>query len=183
MKAYVAIGSNQGRRLFLLARAIYLIGRLEGVRIRRVSPLYQTEAVGGPRQADYLNGVLHLEITLSPSQLMAELLAIEQSLGRVRRLKWGPRVIDLDLLAIGNKIQNEKNLKLPHPRYHQRRFVLVPFCDLAPRFVHPLFGVQNRSLLRKLTPQGQKVTIVAQWKGTRFAPSKKRRKPRPPSSH
>lgn len=181
MKMFVAIGSNQGRSLSILARAVRAIARSSRVRLRRVSPVYKTQAVGGPEQRDYLNGVLEIETPLDPVNVMGRLLEIEKELGRVRRVKWGPRRIDLDLLAAGQLTLRSKTLRLPHPRYHRRRFVLTPFCDIAPRFLHPRLKIENRELLRKLTPMGQRVTILALWNGTRFSPSRKKRNPKPPS--
>ena len=182
MDAYVAIGANMGRKRFTLTRATRAIAALEGVRLHRVSPLYRTQAVGGPVQPAYLNGVLHLKTHLSPRRIMMALLSLERAMGRVRRIKWGPRVLDLDLLAVGKTTCRRTGLVLPHPRYHLRRFVLVPFCDVAPRFVHPRFGIRNHALLRKLTLPGQRVTMAALWNGTRFSPSKPKRRPKSPSS-
>ncbi len=176
MKAFIAFGANLGKTERNIAAAIYGLGRFARTRVTRVSRLYKTEAVGGPRQPDYRNGVLEIETALTPAALMRVLLMLERSLGRIRRVKWGPRVIDLDLIAYGRRRIRSRDLVVPHPRYHQRRFVLAPFCDIAPRFVHPRLRKQNRTLLRKLTLPGQRVTIVAQWNGTRFTPSKQKRK-------
>lgn len=183
MKAYIAVGANMAHPLAVINRALHLICQKRTLRLLDLSPLYRTEAVGGPRQADYLNGVVVLETPLPPQKLMLELLEIERQLGRIRRKKWGPRLIDLDLLAMGRSLCKSKTLSLPHPRYHQRRFVLVPFCDVAPRFLHPRLGHQNRTLLRKLTLPGQRVTIAAQWNGKQFAFFKKKRRTKPLSSH
>lgn len=176
MKAYVALGANLGNSKRTIEKAIRHLEGTPFISIQKVSALYRTQAVGGPKQPDFLNGVIEIQTTLSPFQLLASLLKVERALGRIRRERWGPRVIDLDLLAYGRKIIRRRSLAVPHPRYHERRFVLVPFCDLAPRFIHPSLKLQNRVLLRKLTPQGQRVTIAAQWNGTRLTPSKPRRK-------
>ncbi|MCG3205470.1 MAG: Bifunctional folate synthesis protein [Elusimicrobia bacterium] len=178
VKAYIAMGSNQGNSVSFLSNAVHFIRHLVGVKLLGVSSLYVTQAVGGPPQADYLNGVLMVQTSFAPQQLMLKLLDIERKLGRVRRTKWGPRSIDLDLLAVGQRVVRSRALLLPHPRYHLRRFVLVPFCDVAPRFVHPVLGLQNRTLLRKLTPLGQRVTIFALWNGTQFLPCNLKRKPK-----
>lgn len=176
MKAYIALGSNIGDRRKTLSRAVELLAGTDGVSLGKVSALYRTEAVGGPPQADYLNGVVAIETHLTPKALLSQLLGIEQKMGRKRRVKWGPRSIDLDLLAYGARRIKQPGLQLPHPRYHERRFVLVPFCDVAPAYVHPRIKSRNKVLLRKLTPQGQRVTIAAQWNGTRFTPSKTRKR-------
>ena len=165
-----------------LSRAVRLIASIEQTRVLKLSSLYRTEAVGGPRQSDYLNGVVGVETGLSPEELMENLLGIEKKLGRVRREKWGPRVIDLDLLAMGRLIRQNKKITLPHPRYHLRRFVLVPFCDVASGFVHPILMRTNRTLSSKLTLLGQRVTIAASWNGTQFSLSNRKRKTTSPSS-
>src|SRR4051812_10678031 len=122
MKAYVAVGANIGKPLVTIARAIPMLDDRASTAVTRVSALYKTEAVGGPRQSDYLNGVIEIETALAPAPLMRRLLAIERELGRVRRTKWGPRVIDLDLIACGRRQFRGPALTLPHPRYHERRF-------------------------------------------------------------
>lgn len=175
MKAYIALGANLGNCRRTITQVIRLLGCSQEISIEDVSRFYRTQAVGGPKQKDYLNGVAHLQTRLKPMELMDRLLQIERQLGRVRRKKWGPRIIDLDLLAYGSACVRRPGLEIPHPRYHLRRFVLVPFCDVAPRYVHPRLKLQNRSLLRKLTPHGQRVTIAAQWNGTRFTPSKSKK--------
>ncbi len=178
---YIGLGSNERRRKTQLERALRLVGALPGVRLIRVSPMVQSEPVGGPPQRDHFNGVAKLSVSLRPKQLLAELKKIEKRLGRkATGPKWGPRPIDLDILTYGKSRICQKNLVVPHPRYHQRRFVLVPFCRLAPHFVHPLLKRTNKALLRRLTPLGQRVTILARWKKDRFYPFKKRKSPANP---
>ncbi len=171
MKCFVAVGANLGDPLATINRAMRLIKRNRSIRFLRISPLYKTEAVG-PVQPDFLNGVLKIETTLAPLDLLKKLFSVEKKLGRVRREKWGPRIVDLDLLTYGAELCRTRKLILPHPRYHRRRFVLVPLCDIAPRARHPRLQRTHKSLLDKLTLKGQRVSIAASWNGKRFSPFK-----------
>jgi 2-amino-4-hydroxy-6-hydroxymethyldihydropteridine diphosphokinase len=147
------------------------LGHAREINILRISSLYKTEPVG-PSQPDFYNGVLQLQTTFSPEELLRRLFDIEKKLGRVRREKWGPRKLDLDLLTYGQELRRTRELTLPHPRYHRRRFVLVPLCDIAPRAMHPRLRRTHKRLLAKLTLLGQRVTIAASWNGKRFIPFK-----------
>jgi 2-amino-4-hydroxy-6-hydroxymethyldihydropteridine diphosphokinase len=170
-KAFIGFGANIGRPLRTVNRAVELLRRTSGIRFLRISSLYKTNPVG-PAQPDFLNGVIQIETTLNPSGLLKKLFLIEKKLGRVRRRRWGPRTIDLDLLTQGRALLRTERLTLPHPRYHRRRFVLVPLCEIAPRAVHPRLGLTHKALLSKLTVKGQRVTIAASWNGKRFSPFK-----------
>lgn len=172
--AYVAFGSNLGRRRATIERALAALATVDGIELRRVSALYETEPVGGPRQPSFLNGVAELLVTDGPARLLSALLQIERKLGRRRKTKWGPRSIDLDLITFDSRLVNETRLKLPHPRYHERRFVLMPLCDLAPNALHPRLNVTNRTLLKRLPVASQRVTMIATWKKSRFRPFAKR---------
>lgn len=173
--AYIAIGSNKGHREKTMAQAVRRIGKISRTRVKRVSPLYETEPVGGPRQNDYLNGVIEIDTNLTPTLLLKNLLRLEKALGRKRRVKWGPRRIDLDILTFGKLRLKTSTLTIPHPYYYKRRFVLIPFCKLAPKLRHPVLKMENKTLLRQLTPLGQRVTIFALWKNKRFYRFKKRK--------
>ena len=120
------------------------------------SPLYQTEPVGKKDQDWFVNGVCGVETSMKPRELRDFLLAIEMMMGRVRGERWGPRVIDLDILIFGNEAINEGDLQIPHPRLHERRFVLVPLRDIAPHLVHPLLGKTISQILSEL-PGEEKV--------------------------
>ena len=130
--AYVGLGANLGAREETLRRAVALLGEAEGVDVRTVSELRETEPVGVVDQPPFLNGAVELETTLSPRELLDLLLEIERSLGRVRSERWGPRVIDLDLLVYGGEVVDEPGLRVPHPRLHERRFALEPLAELDP---------------------------------------------------
>jgi 2-amino-4-hydroxy-6-hydroxymethyldihydropteridine diphosphokinase len=137
--AYVGLGANLGDREETIRAAV-----AELPDVVAVSPLRETDPVGVTDQPQFLNGVAALETELSPRELLDVLLAVERRLGRERRERWGPRTIDLDLLLYGDEVIDEDGLKIPHPRLHERRFVLEPLADLAPQLVVPgLGGVED----------------------------------------
>ena len=137
--AYIGVGSNLGNRKQTIERAKTLLSESRGVRFLRSAPLYETKPLGGPRdQGMYVNTVWEIKTTLSAQSLMESLLAIETSLGRERLGKNSPRTIDLDLLFWGDEILNETGLSVPHPRLHERWFVLKPLRDLSADFIHPV---------------------------------------------
>lgn len=135
---YVSLGSNLGDRAGNLLLAIH--GMLKaGFQVTRLSHVYETEPVGTFAQPLFLNMVVELwtsELS-DPQKMMRRLLEVEHSLGRTREVSKGPRTIDLDLLLFGNQTSDTSILKLPHPRFHQRRFVLIPLAELAPQLRHP----------------------------------------------
>src|SRR5688572_9857664 len=135
--AFVGIGSNLGDREGHLRRALELLAAEEGIEIVAVSVLRETEPVGPVSQGHFLNGAAELTTELPPQELLERLLDVEQRLGRVRRERFGPRTIDLDLLVYGDEVIDEPGLTLPHPRLHERRFALEPLAELAPGLVLP----------------------------------------------
>ena len=147
--AVVALGSNLGQRGCLIREALRQL-RAVG-EVRAVSGLYET-AAWGPPQPDYLNAVALVETSLSPRACLDALLAIERRMGRVRGERWGPRIIDLDLIAHGEASVEEPDLKLPHPEAHRRPFVLEPLAEVAPDLVLTGYGVV-RELLAALKPE------------------------------
>ena len=144
--AYVGIGANLGPREETLRRAVELLGRADGVEVVAVSELRETDPVGVVDQPPFLNGAVAIETTLSPRALLDVLLEIERSLGRVRGERWGPRVVDLDLLVYGNEVVDEPGLRVPHPRLHERRFALEPLADLNPELEIPGRGTVSALL-------------------------------------
>ena len=149
--AYIALGANMGDRAGNIQAAIDALDQLEGVTVQRTSHFLENPAVGGPAGSpDFLNAVIEARTSLSAQSLLMHLLSIERLLGRQRREKWGPRVIDLDLILYGDQIINSGELTLPHPLMHQRRFVLEPLVEIAPDAQHPVFHKSARQLLAEL---------------------------------
>jgi len=130
MKAVVALGANIGSPREQMDLAIALLR--EATEVKAVSTYFVTKPVGGPEQPDYLNAVCILESELPALDLLAVLQGIEKSLGRERIVQWGPRTIDLDLIQYGSLLSAAAELELPHPRAHERRFVLEPWCEIEP---------------------------------------------------
>lgn len=159
MKAYLGLGSNLGDRAGFLLQALSEVSRLPQTRLLRLSRIYETEPLGPP-QPPYLNLVAEIRTGLSPKALLEALLEVEGRLGRVRRVRWGPRTIDLDLLLYGDLVLEEEGLILPHPRLHERAFVLVPLLDLLPRGRHPRLGLPFARLLEALDPQGVRPYVL-----------------------
>ncbi len=155
MLAYIGIGSNLGDRLGNCRRAIEAISSDERNQIMRCSPFYHTEPVGEKEQNWFFNGALAVETSLGPRKLLDFLLAVEERMGRVRGERWGPRVIDLDILFYGQEVIQEPGLQIPHPRLHIRRFVLAPLQDIAPHFRHPLLGKTISQILAELKEEGK----------------------------
>jgi 2-amino-4-hydroxy-6-hydroxymethyldihydropteridine diphosphokinase len=133
-RAFVGVGANLGRRRATVRAAIELLAADEEIEVQRVSTLRETEPVGYLDQPPFLNGVVAVATALPPRELLRRLLAIERRLGRVRGAgpRFGPRVIDLDLLLYGDEVVDEPGLTIPHPRLHERRFALEPLAELEP---------------------------------------------------
>jgi len=145
---FLGLGSNLGDRAASLARAQERL-HARGFRTTARSSLYLTEPVGGPHQGWYLNAVLQGETTLGPEELLAASLEVEGELGRVRGERFGPRTIDIDLLLYGTERREGPGLTLPHPRLHERLFVLAPLAEIAPTVLHPVLGLTAAELLRR----------------------------------
>jgi 2-amino-4-hydroxy-6-hydroxymethyldihydropteridine diphosphokinase len=140
-RAYVGLGANLGDRERTLRAAVEALGAEEGIEVAAVSTLRETEPVGVGDQPRFLNGAAALDTTLSAHELLGRLLAVEQRFGRVRISgEHGPRTLDLDLLLYGDEVIDEAALSIPHPRLHERRFVLEPLAELAPGLTVPGCG-------------------------------------------
>jgi len=127
---YLGIGSNLGDRRKNIKRALEILKNTKGIKLEKVSKIYETEPVGGPPQEKFLNGVIKIKTSLSAPQLLKTLKRIEKYLGRKKTIRFGPRVIDLDILFYKDLVINRKDLKIPHPRCFERRFVLKPLMEV-----------------------------------------------------
>jgi len=148
--AYIALGSNVGDRAATLLEATKILAGLDGVCLRKISGMIETEAVGGPEdQPAYLNAAIEIETTLGPRQLLRALQEIEAALGRDRETgqRWGQRTCDLDILLMGRTVMQTETLTIPHPRMHERLFVLRPLASIAPDAVHPRLGLTVAEML------------------------------------
>lgn len=134
-QAYIGLGSNLGDRLDYLRQALDKLSREKKISLKTISPVYETEPIGGPHQGPFLNACAALVTDLTPVLLLRTMLRIEEQLGRVRNEIWGPRTIDLDLLVYEGVSMNTPLLQLPHPRLTERDFVLIPLHDIAPQLI------------------------------------------------
>ena len=151
--AAIAFGSNLGDRAYLLTEAVDHLSVLAATKVLKLSTFHETEPVGGPAgQGKYLNAAALLETALSPDELLAALLAIELDLGRDRSsgVRNAPRTVDLDLLFYDQEIIEKPGLHVPHPRMHERQFVLAPLVEIAPEWVHPVLRQTVCELLRRV---------------------------------
>ena len=136
----LALGANLGDAVTTLAQAVSALRRVPGLEVTDVSPVYRTAPVGGPEQPDYLNLVVQGTTTLTPAQLLDATSALELDAGRTREVHWGPRTLDIDLVVVGDHLLDTERLTLPHPRAHERAFVLLPWLDIDPEAVLPGYG-------------------------------------------
>jgi len=135
---FIGLGSNLGDREKNIKKAILKIGELLQTSIVVTSSIINTKSIGKADQPDFLNCVIKIETKYTPNRLLAELQNIESEMGRIRKEKWGPRIIDLDILFFNDEIINTKNLQIPHPEILKRKFVLTSMNEIAPQFVHPI---------------------------------------------
>ncbi|MBM3159104.1 MAG: 2-amino-4-hydroxy-6-hydroxymethyldihydropteridine diphosphokinase [Bacteroidota bacterium] len=150
---YLLTGSNLGDRIENLTKAAQLINEKAGKLVTH-SNFYQTSPWGPLDQPDYINQALLIETMLSPSSLMELLLAIEEKMGRVRTLKYGPRIIDIDILFFGSEVIDTPLVKVPHPAVQNRRFALIPLAEIAASYLDPTTGKTISQLLTACQDQG-----------------------------
>ena len=167
---FIGFGSNVGDRVDFCDRAITLLSLLPHSQVTGVSLLYETEPVDDgshPGEGWFLNGVVQLETDVTPRSLLTVLREIERSLGRDQEHRSGPRTIDLDILFYGDRVISDLDLVVPHPRLHQRRFVLMPMSELDPLFVHPTLQRTINQLLAENTNPSE-VRLLFPQPSTRY---------------
>jgi 2-amino-4-hydroxy-6-hydroxymethyldihydropteridine diphosphokinase len=147
MKAVIALGSNLGNRELYIDSAVAELAKI--IEITHLSTNHETDPVGGPEQPKYLNAIAIAETELDPRELLIVMLEIENKLGRKREVHWGPRTIDLDLIVFGDEIIDSEVLVLPHPRAHERKFVLEPWLEIDPNGYIPGIG-EIESILQRI---------------------------------
>ena len=147
MKAVIALGSNLGNRELYIDSAVAELAKV--IEITHLSTNHETDPVGGPEQPKYLNAIAIAETELDPRELLIIMLEIENRLGRKREVNWGPRTIDLDLIVFGDEVINSEVLVLPHPRAHERKFVLEPWLEIDPGAYIPGIG-EIESILQRI---------------------------------
>jgi 2-amino-4-hydroxy-6-hydroxymethyldihydropteridine diphosphokinase len=158
--AYIGLGSNLGNRLESCRNAIEALADLPTCAVLETSSFYETTPVGLVEQPAFINGVVLLETAKDAHWLLRQMLAIENTFGRIRFLKWGPRSIDLDLLFFDDLIIDLPDLSVPHPFLHERRFVLEPLNEIAPDLRHPCLEKTVAELLDDLEDGHQRVEVV-----------------------
>jgi 2-amino-4-hydroxy-6-hydroxymethyldihydropteridine diphosphokinase len=147
MKAVIALGSNLGNRELYIDSAVAELAKV--IEITHLSTNHETDPVGGPEQPKYLNAIAIAETDLDPRELLIIMLEIENRLGREREVHWGPRTIDLDLIVFGDEVIDSEVLVLPHPRAHERKFVLEPWLEIDPDAYIPGIG-EIESILQRI---------------------------------
>ena len=160
-KALIGIGSNLGSPAENCRKAVSRICESEEINVIKQSSLYESEPIGKKNQPWFVNAVIEIQTSLPPEHLLKKLLNIEQQFGRTRNEKWGPRIIDLDILDYDGRIINSEALTLPHPEMLNRRFVLEPLSEISGSTIHPLQNKSMQSLLNELpkNPVVKKISV------------------------
>lgn len=156
---YIGLGSNLGNKKENIQQALKLLNEIEGISVIKISSFYETEPVGYEDQDWFINAVVQIETLFPPQELLKIFKNIEQKLGREKSLRWGPRKIDLDILFYDNIIYKTDDLEIPHPRLHERAFVLVPLAEIDKELMHPVYNKSISDLLSELD-MNKKVTKI-----------------------
>jgi 2-amino-4-hydroxy-6-hydroxymethyldihydropteridine diphosphokinase len=146
-QVYIGVGSNAGKKRENFLEALNRVAKLPDTKIVKESSLYESEPLGDSKEW-YVNGAIEIETRFKPDMLLKKFQGIERTMGRKKgKKRWGARIIDLDILLYDALVLKKKNLKIPHPEMHKRKFVLIPLSEIAPQVVHPEFGVTISELL------------------------------------
>lgn len=155
--AYISLGSNMGNKKENLERAIKEIAKLNNTFVTKKSEIIETEPFGYKEQDDFLNACIEIKTLLFSKELLYELLEIEKNMGRERKIKWGPRIIDLDIIFFNKEVREEEELILPHPYVEYRDFVLKPLEEINPNFIHPILNKRISTLRKELEANENKI--------------------------
>jgi len=156
--AYISIGSNMGDRLHNCRSGLAALCADGSVQVAALSPLYETAPVDFTEQAWFLNAAAKIHCALSPMDLLGKMQAVQAAAGRKSdSVRYGPRILDLDIIFYEDWVMQTAELTIPHPRMHKRRFVLQPICDIDPYVLHPVLGQEVKQLLRLLTEKEQPI--------------------------
>ena len=155
VRCYLGLGSNVSDRIGMIARAVACLVSRGDVVVRRLSSMYETKPWGEEDQRDFVNAVAEVDTHLSPKELLTRVKCIEKDMGRSPSSRWGPRLIDIDILLYGKELVTEQDLKIPHPFVCERGFVLAPLVEIAPDLVHPVTGRSVRGYLEDIEESGE----------------------------
>lgn len=158
--SFIALGSNMGKPVYRCLEGIEYLKVIKRSQVLRCSSFYRTEPVGFLDQEWFINAVIEIRTSFTAQELMLELQAIEMRMGRQKSVKWGPRIIDLDILLYGQEVIQTDFLTVPHPELHKRRFVLEPLYEIAPYAIHPAFGVSVAGLMERLADKSKVERII-----------------------
>lgn len=148
--SFIGVGSNMDDPAARCREALCCLSQISGIKVLRQSSFYRTEPVGFEKQDWFINAVAEIRTVLPPQELLKAMQEIEHKMGRLRGPRWGPRVIDLDILLYGQEAVEDDDLVIPHPELHKRRFILEPLCEIASYAIHAVFGVSVRGLMERL---------------------------------
>jgi len=159
-RCFIGLGSNLGHSQQAFSLALKTLDSHPGFSIVETAPTYRSAAMGAGAGSDFLNSVVACDTQLAPREVLEQLQTLEKQAGRTEKKSWGPRNLDLDLLYYGEHLQEEDDLILPHPGAWYRRFVLMPMCDIAPEFEHPVYEATQRELLRRIDARPLTIQLI-----------------------
>ncbi len=159
---YLGLGSNMGAKITNIKNAVEAIGAIEGIRVIKISSLYATEPWGKKDQAGFINAAVEIVTSLTPGQLLERLQEIEIKMGRQRSEKWGPRIIDIDILLFGDEVLESRKLTVPHPHMRNRLFVLIPLEEINSAIRFPDDGMDIKEVLTRVIDRegNQEITKI-----------------------